>query len=52
MYRLEMETMKLLDFVQAFSDFPFIFDISTKKGIKKKVLPLINYMEHILECLI
>lgn len=52
MHKLEDESMKLLDFIYSFSDFPFIMDAGSETSMNKHILPLINYIEQILECLI
>lgn len=42
---LEDEVLRLLDFIYAFTDFPFILDITSKYDLHNKVIPLIKFLE-------
>ena len=44
-HSIEDEVLRLLDFIYAFTDFPFIMDITSKTDLNKKVIPLIQFLE-------
>ena len=53
LYRLEDETLKLLDFINSMTNYPFLVDVVQDDEVSmKRIVGVINYLESLLECLI